>query len=196
MLKMLLDDFHLDPNSRDHKGRTTLFSAAAATESKAVKLLIHEYHVDPSARDNLGGTPLSYAVANKLQNDIGLDNILNTVRIILDRNEVDPDSEDAKGRTPLGWAVHAGSKPVVRLLLDTGRIDLSRCFDGHPLVAWAFEYRHLSIAKLLIERGVPDCNIKSLEDWLNYEASGRAGRFDHGFWSDVSGEKGEERVRD
>jgi ankyrin repeat protein len=196
MLKMLLDDFHLDPNSRDHKGRTTLFSAAVATESKAVRLLIHEYHVDPSVRDNLGGTPLSYAVANRLPTVIGIDNILDTVRIILDTNEVDPDSEDAKGRTPLGWAVHAGSEPVVRLLLDTGRIDLSRCFDGQPLVAWAVLYRHLSIAELLIERGVPNCNIKNQEDWKNYVASGRAGRFDRGFWSDVSDEKVEERVRD
>ena len=192
MLKMLLDDFHLDANSRDHMGRTPLFWAAARAQTKAVGLLIYRYHVDPDARDDLGRTPLSWAAANRSQETLGADKILDTVRILLDRRGVDPDSEDALGRTPLAWAVYAGCEPVVEALLETGRTDASRRCDGHPLVAWAFEFNHLSIANLLVEESTPDC-------WENfrdsYIASDQANRFDPDFWADVLCEEGREGSR-
>ena len=184
MLKMLLDDFHLDANSRDSMGRTPLFWAAARAQGETARVLIDEYRVDPSARDNLGRTPLSWAAANKAQESIGAWRIQDTMQVLLDSRDVDPDSEDAIGRTPLAWAVHAGHKPVVELLLTTGRTDLSRRFDGHPLVAWAFTFQHYSIAELLIEKGVPDWKIKSERDWEKLVASGQAGLFDPDFWAD------------
>ena len=192
MLKMLLVDFHLDANSRDSIGRTPLFWAAARAQAETVRLLIHEYGVDPSARDNLGRTPLSWAAANTARGTIGVWEILDTMRVFLDSSDVDPDSEDAIGRTPLAWAVHAGHKPVVELLLKTGRTDPSRRFDGHPLVAWAFNFRHYSIAGLLIEKGVSDWKIKSQRDWEKFVASGQAGLFDPDFWADVLDEGGGE----
>jgi ankyrin repeat protein len=185
MLNMLLDDFHLNANSTDHMGRTPLIRAAARAQTEVVRLLIHKYHVDPMAMDNLGRTPLSWAAANGSQDVLRINNILDTVRIFLDSSEVDPDSEDAMGRTPLACAVRASCEPVVKLLLNTGRTDPSLRFDGHPLVAWAFEFKRSSIAKLLIDKGVPDWGIKTQRDWEHFRASGLAGHFDFDFWSDV-----------
>jgi ankyrin repeat protein len=180
MLKILLDDFHLNANSKDRKGRTPLFWAAARAQSDAVRLLLHdEYQVDPSARDHLGRTPLSWAAGNTSYDSLGAGKILDTVRIFLERDDVDPDSKDAVGRTPLAWAVYAGCKPVVELLLGTGRIDLSRRFDGHGLVAWAFYFRLYAIVELLTERGVPNGNIKE-----KLRGIGQAYRFNPNFWWD------------
>ena len=185
MLKMLLDDFHLNASSRDHVGRTPLFLAAARAQTETVRLLINEYNVDPSARDNLGRTPLSWAATNTVRETIGVGRILDTMRVFLDISDVDPDAEDAMGRPPLAWAVRAGCKPVVELLLETGRMDLSRRFGGHPLVALAFTFQHYSIAELLIEKGVPDWKIKSQRKREKFVASGQAGFFDPDFWSGV-----------
>jgi hypothetical protein len=182
MLKMLLDDFHLDANSRGRSGRTSLSWAAAGAQTEIVSLLINDYHVDLSATDNFGRTPLSWAAGSR---GLAVHKILDTVKIFLGTSQVDLDSEDYRGRTPLAWAVYAGYKPVVELLLDTGKTNPSRQFDGHPLVAWAFEMGRLGVADLLIDRVFPEWTIKHEWAWRDFVASGQAGRFDSDFWSDI-----------
>ena len=185
-VRLLIDEYHVDPNATDEMERTPLSWVAARAQPSAWRSSYDLYPVDPSTRDEMRRNPQLLAAANRSPVVVGvdIDRILDTVRILLDKGGVDPDLEDARGCTPLAWAMCAGSEPVVRILLDTGKTDPCRRCDGQPLVAWAFEFGKFSIAKLLIARGAPDWNIKSQEDWKNFKTSGHAGPFRHDFWRD------------
>jgi len=48
---------------------------------------------------------------------------------------VNPDSVDSEGYTPLKYSFLFGSKEIVRMLLETGRVDLGRVdASGRPVV--------------------------------------------------------------
>ncbi|OTA02427.1 hypothetical protein A9Z42_0027950 [Trichoderma parareesei] len=81
----------------------------------------------------------------------------NTRRI---RKDVNLQDEDSRG--PLSWAAESGHESIVKMLLDTGmvEIDLSDCFGQTPL-AFAAESGHEAIVKLLLDTG--EVNINSLD---------------------------------
>jgi len=59
------------------------------------------------------------------------------------------DSKDSYGRTPLWWATGNGHEAIVKLLLDTGKMDAdSKDSDGRTPLSWAARNGHEAIVKL------------------------------------------------
>ena len=162
---------------KDHRGRTPLSWAAGRAEIEVVRVLIQDYHVDPSTNDNDGRTPLSWAAGNEGALSVFQRNKpLETVELFLGISQVDPDAEDFKGRTPLAWAVFVGRTFLVERLLDSGKTDPFRRFDGHSLLDWAMKLHQTSVAVLLIEKGLSGSKMGYQVYADNFKASHLADR--------------------
>ncbi|RDH30904.1 ankyrin [Aspergillus welwitschiae] len=145
---------NLDLNS-PKDGRTPLSWAAEAGIVPVVKLLLATGKVDVDTRDShYGRTPLSWAAG------AGHAEI---VQLLLETNKVDINSVDYQNRPPLTWALFNSlerMKPVVKLLLATGRADLNIRDESSDRTAlsWVCGGGHLEIVKWLLETGKADVN--------------------------------------
>ncbi|GLA05338.1 hypothetical protein AnigIFM60653_005817 [Aspergillus niger] len=157
--KSLLDNgkdllANLDLNS-PKDGRTPLSWAAEAGIVPVVKLLLATGKVDVDTRDShYGRTPLSWAAG------AGHAEI---VQLLLETKKVDINSVDYQNRPPLTWALFNSlerMKPVVKLLLATGRADLNIRDESSDRTAlsWVCGGGHLEIVKWLLETGKADVN--------------------------------------
>ncbi|KAH8730688.1 ankyrin repeat-containing domain protein, partial [Phaeosphaeriaceae sp. PMI808] len=77
-----------------------------------------------------------------------------------------PDLTDSYGRTSLSWAAEKGHEAVVKLLIDTGKVDVdSKDFKyGQTPLSRAAEKGHEAVVKLLIDTGKVDVNSKDSYD--------------------------------
>ena len=74
------------------------------------------------------------------------------------------DSKDSWGRTPLSQAAANGYKSVVKLLLETGRVEAdSKDEDGKTPLLLAAENGHEAVVKLLLETGRVEADLKGKE---------------------------------
>jgi len=72
-----------------------------------------------------------------------------------------PDLKDSYGRTPLWWAAAGGHKGVVKLLLETGKVDADvKDKYGQTPLSRAAERGHEGVVKLLLETGKVDADVK------------------------------------
>jgi ankyrin repeat protein len=75
-------------------------------------------------------------------------------------------AKDGHGRTPLFWAAENGHKPVVKLLLETGQVEVdSKEYDGRTPLSFAAENGHDAVVKLLIETGQVEVDSR---EWWKY----------------------------
>ncbi|KAH7053483.1 ankyrin repeat-containing domain protein [Macrophomina phaseolina] len=91
MVKLLLGNDGVDPDSKDNIERTPLSWAAGNGHEGVVKLLLANDGVDPNSENNLGWTPLSWAVKKGCEA---------VVELLLAKEGVDPDYR-GDDRTPL-----------------------------------------------------------------------------------------------
>ncbi|MCJ1385157.1 hypothetical protein MMC17_008278 [Xylographa soralifera] len=71
------------------------------------------------------------------------------------------DSKDSKSRTPLSWAAIKRYEAVVKLLVDTGKVDVdSKDNTDRTPLSWAVEEGHEAVVKLLIDTGKVDVDSK------------------------------------
>ena len=76
-------------------------------------------------------------------------------------SDIRADSKDSYGQTPLSWAAGNGHEAIVRLLLDTGKVDAdSKDSYGLTPLCWAAENGHKAIVKLLLDTGKVDADSK------------------------------------
>ena len=157
ILRLLLVNPKVDPDTEDSYGRTPLSLAAENRHEAVVKLLLETGRVDVNSkrgRDNQ--TPLSLAVVNRHKA---------VVKLLLETGRVDVDLRNNFNQTPLSLAVVNGHEAVVKLLLDTGRVDVDlRDELNRTLLLLTAEKGHKAIVKLLLETGRVDVNSG---DYLN-----------------------------
>ncbi|UKZ89742.1 uncharacterized protein TrAFT101_004783 [Trichoderma asperellum] len=80
------------------------------------------------------------------------------IRSLLDTDETELEHKDGIfGRTPLAWASMNGHRDVVKLLLDTEKVDIHSedKYGGTPL-RWALERGYYNIVQLMLPRDKPD----------------------------------------
>ena len=91
VVKLLLAQGEVNPESRDNYGRTPLSHAAEFGSEEIVKLLLEREEVDPESPDDYGRTPLFWA-ARRGQSEQGI------VRLLLERGRVNPKSQEISGQ--------------------------------------------------------------------------------------------------
>ena len=181
VIKLLLNTGEVDPDCKDEWGRTPLSRAANNGHDIVVNVLLNTGKVNPDSKDISGHTPLSWAAQN------GYETI---VSLLLDTGRVDPDSEgdwyaiplwwtseygrngtdkinEVSGdtrlrRTPLSLAAEAGHNKVVKLLLDSGKVDvdLKNTASGQTPLSWAARSGHEGVVRLLLENDKVDPDSK------------------------------------
>ncbi|KAL1961877.1 hypothetical protein VTN77DRAFT_957 [Rasamsonia byssochlamydoides] len=129
--RLLIDTYLVNPDHMDNRGRTPLLVAASKGDKAIVRLLLALGNVNPDHEDHFGRTPLSYAAEgifffpgefvdtcndNRKEHEA-------VVTMLLAVDSVDPYYKDRSGRTPLSYAAENGNGVLVKLLLDTGRVD-------------------------------------------------------------------------
>ena len=70
---------------------------------------------------------------------------------------MDPDGKDNEGKTPLMLAAQRGHLEVVKLLLQTEKVDLDgKDSEGKTPLIWACEKGKLEVVELLLKTGKVD----------------------------------------
>ena len=143
VVKMLLANSRVDPDSKDSDYRQTALSWAAASGHEAiVKLLLANGRVDSNSRDYFHQTPLLLAAQRGHEA---------VVKLLLENDGVDPDSEDCDGQTPLLLAAESGHEAVVKLLLANGRVNPNtKAEHGWTPLSLAVGRGHEEVVKLLL----------------------------------------------
>ncbi|CAG8982672.1 hypothetical protein HYALB_00014050 [Hymenoscyphus albidus] len=91
------------------------------------------------------------------------------VQLLLD-NATEADLQCSNGRTPLSWAARNGHEAVVKLLLQTDKVDADSKDNkyGQTPLSWAAENGHEAVVKLLLLNNA-DYAIKSYDGWTVME---------------------------
>ncbi|KAL9607938.1 MAG: hypothetical protein Q9167_007199 [Letrouitia subvulpina] len=154
VVRLLLENANVDPDSKDIDSRTPLSWAAENGYEAVVRLLLENANVDSDSKDNDDRTPLSWAASNGHEA---------VVSLLLTHGKVYLNSRDSRGRTPLLQAAFKGKEAVVRLLLGNENVDsdLKDNDDRTPL-SWAAENRHEAVVRLLLGNENVDCNKRDI----------------------------------
>ncbi|KAK4232838.1 hypothetical protein C8A03DRAFT_39511, partial [Achaetomium macrosporum] len=86
--------------------------------------------------------------------------ILEATETLLQRSN-NGDLKDSFGRTALSWAAGNGHQAVVKMLLDTGKVDIDSKDDyGRTPLWWAARNGHETVVKMLLDTGKADVDSK------------------------------------
>lgn len=162
IVRYLLTHPEVDWNRRSiHHGTTALRYAAMTCSTEITRLLLacNNVLVDEKA-PRLEETALHYASRN---------NMAVEAKLMLDRG-ADPDARNRQGWSPLNFAASRGNSEIVRLLLDTGKVDVNvNPEGGQPPLAAATIGEYCEIVDMLISH--PEIAVKG--EWFQKEIKKR-----------------------
>jgi ankyrin repeat protein len=160
-IKMLLEQDRIDVNTPDQSGRTPLGIAAKKSDMTVLEVLLKSKRTDVNCysrhclshhRENFDGTPLGLAAYG---------GNLEVVCRLLKVDNIDVNLADDSGATPLTSAVMFGWKPIVRLLLASGKANVNTPDNRETPLTWAIKQEHVSIAAMLLEYDGIDVNLQN-----------------------------------
>ena len=154
IVRLLLKQPGVDPNTRDYTGQTALFKAANGGHHEVVELLLQHNDVEPDAVSDDGFTPLLQAIFGRHQK---------VVKLLLDRADVNPNLRDTKyDQTPL-WMASTGGDETLEMFIQRKDIEINgQSRWGETPLYQAIQRNHLSAGKMLLEAGA-DPNISTDE---------------------------------
>ncbi|KAJ7600180.1 ankyrin repeat-containing domain protein [Mycena floridula] len=178
LIKLLLHQEGVNPESQDEHLRTALSYSAEYGDLETVQLLLAMQFIQPDLPDRNGRTPFIHA---SHQGHVEI------VQLFLDRHDVNHNIRDYNGWTALFHAVDQKHLDVTRLLLQHGDLqpDIPDNTGKTPLI-WAAQklppsWPCLRLMKALLERKDvnPDAQDEHLRTALSYNAGGMcSGLFD------------------
>ncbi|KAK0763420.1 hypothetical protein N5P37_002797 [Trichoderma harzianum] len=165
-------DFDVDENDSDAQrkdddvGRMLFREAIKNGDIEVMKILAGS--ADEDAVGNYGWLVL---ISAAIRGDA------DTVRGLLATNKVDPDSRDKRaGRTALSWATENGHTEVVKLLLDTNKVNVNSVNgDGSTPLHYASLRQHDDIVNLLLDTKGIDVNLQDVYGYSPLHLSSRRG---------------------
>jgi ankyrin repeat protein len=126
---LALLDSQANPNAKDTKGQTPLFSFTVLEKPSVVKLLCSR-GADPHHRNLIGRSPLHTLFEVCLRPE--------TAVVLVKRYKVDVNAQDINGVTPLMLAAHTRSLPNVKALLEVMNANpMLRDSAGHDALWYA-----------------------------------------------------------
>ncbi|KAK5999061.1 putative ankyrin repeat protein [Cladobotryum mycophilum] len=149
MLVLLLSH-GADLNSRRDGQKKPLIHAVQQGNSRAVKLLLAS-GADPDVVDEYGRTALSHVRHFHLFSQSSSREMVEVAKLLLESG-ANPDARCYKGRTPLSYLCQdLESIDVVKLLVDTGRVDVnSQCGCGTTPLSYAAMRHNVEGVSLLL----------------------------------------------
>ncbi|EFY94412.1 ankyrin repeat protein [Metarhizium robertsii] len=164
IVKLLLQNTAVDVNRADETGRTPLSHAAGGGSDQTIELLLGRPGIKVTLAADNGRTPLSYACIHSTSSAPTFELLSaadTSVADVADKNGrtpiswaagsgsaavcsrlialgVDVEHMDKNKRTPLSLAAERAYDDVVRVLLETRRVDkMSKCAAGRTPLDWA-----------------------------------------------------------
>ncbi|KID93320.1 Ankyrin repeat-containing domain protein, partial [Metarhizium majus ARSEF 297] len=164
IVKLLLQNTAVDVNRADETGRTPLSYAAGGGSDQTIQLLLERPGIKVTLAADNGRTPLSYACIHSTSSAPTFELLSAadaSVADVADKNGrtpisraagsgsaavcsrlialgVDVEHMDKNKRTPLSLAAERAYDDVVRVLLETRRVDkMSKCAAGRTPLDWA-----------------------------------------------------------
>ncbi|KAK8917981.1 hypothetical protein H634G_11164 [Metarhizium anisopliae BRIP 53293] len=164
IVKLLLQNTSVDINRADETGRTPLSHAAGGGSDQTIELLLGRPGIKVTLAADNGRTPLSYACIHSTSSAPTFELLSAadaSVADVADKNgrtpiswaagsgsaavcsrlialRVDVEHMDKNKRTPLSLAAERAYDDVVRVLLETRRVDkMSKCAAGRTPLDWA-----------------------------------------------------------
>ncbi|KAE8369205.1 ankyrin repeat-containing domain protein [Aspergillus caelatus] len=136
-IRLLLESPLVDVDAKDNAGRTPFFEAIASGNFAAAEVLLNSKMVNHNPRDNHGYAPLFefldlYTYLETLNDDQvlewNIEEIVKTgynrlLKLLLRSNDVSFDFRDHLGQTPLSYAAEECGYYVVRLMIESGKVD-------------------------------------------------------------------------
>lgn len=151
--KLILQYDDLDLDKANDAGATPLYAAVQEGYTELVKLLLDSKKVDPNKSYHTY-TPLLKAILKKKPE---------IAKLILEYEDLDLDKASDSGLTPLYAAAQEGYTELVKVLMDSGKVDPNKTFKHHTPLLNALLNGRLETVKLLLEYGNVDPNIANDE---------------------------------
>ena len=185
--KLLIDKYHVNVNTKNEYGETSLYKAFFNNATNACKLLIKK-GADVNIRNNQGETPLHLATQLMYDDVVWCELLL--------KKGADVNARDNNGLTPLHSVLNSlcyceDKLPVVKLLIKKGAdVNAIAYRDRTPLLSAIIGIRkedRLSAIKLLIDNGA-DINYKDKKghtpldyvEYLEYSKEAQQWLIEHG----------------
>lgn len=139
IVEKLLETGRVNPNHADKYGQTALLYATKSRSTKATNLLLDYPAIEPSPLSSTGITPFLEAVMYDMNEMIPL---------FLARKDLDVNQPSIEGETPLMIASKNGNERIVKMLLDTGKVDVDMECKGRTAADYARDRKADSLTRL------------------------------------------------